>query len=107
MQDPLATPARLKDPKNAVALLSEVANDVQNKYGNMDIAWGQVNRFRIGKGIDLAANGGEGAAGVYRVMRFVDDGNNKAKAIFGYSYVSVIEFGKKIKAQVLLCYGNA
>jgi acyl-homoserine-lactone acylase len=107
VQDPLATPTGLKDPKNAVALLTEAAKDVQNKFGNMDLAWGQVNRFRMGKGIDLAGNGGEGVAGVYRVIRFVDDGNNKAKAIFGDSYVSVIEFGKKIKAQGLLSYGNA
>jgi acyl-homoserine-lactone acylase len=33
--------------------------------------------------------------------------NNKNYAYFGDSYVAVIEFGKKVKAQVLLSYGNA
>jgi acyl-homoserine-lactone acylase len=33
--------------------------------------------------------------------------NNKNYAYFGDSYVAVTEFGEKIKAQVLLSYGNA
>ena len=103
---PITTPDGLKHPKKAVELLVLAARDVVNKYGSLDVEWGMVNRFRMGE-LDLPGNGGEGFAGIYRVIRFVPDKDNKNRANFGDSYVSVIEFGKKVKAQSLLSYGNA
>ena len=104
--DPLEGPSGVKDPKKAVELLVLAARDLVNKYGSLDVEWGMVNRFRMGE-LDLPGNGGEGFAGIYRVIRFVPDKDNKSRANFGDSYVSVIEFGKKVKAQSLLSYGNA
>ena len=104
--DPLEGPSGVKDPKKPVELLVLAARDLVNKYGSLDVEWGMVNRFRMGE-LDLPGNGGEGFAGIYRVIRFVPDKDNKSRANFGDSYVSVIEFGKKVKAQSLLSYGNA
>ncbi len=40
-------------------------------------------------------------------MYFADDADNKKFAVAGDTYVAVTEFGEKVKASVLLSYGNA
>jgi acyl-homoserine-lactone acylase len=40
-------------------------------------------------------------------MYFADDKDNKRHAVHGDTYVAVTEFGDKVKASVLLSYGNA
>jgi acyl-homoserine-lactone acylase len=57
--------------------------------------------------MDYPANGGPGEYGIFRTIYFADDNDNKKRAIAGETYVAVIEFGKKVKAQLLLSYGNA
>ncbi|HEX6333341.1 MAG TPA: acylase [Flavisolibacter sp.] len=106
LTDPLGTPKGIRDPEAAVKELGAAARSVLDKYGALDISWGQVNRFR-GGAYDLPANGGVGEYGIYRVIRFRPDADKKNRAISGDSYVSVVEFGKKIRAEALLSYGNA
>jgi acyl-homoserine-lactone acylase len=104
--NPVLTPDGLADQKLAVELLIHAANGVQEKYGSLDAAWGDFNRFRI-NGVDYPANGGPEQYGIFRVIFFNDDSYNKKRAVAGDSYVAITEFGKEIKAQVLLSYGNA
>ncbi len=40
-------------------------------------------------------------------MYFADDKDNRKHAIAGDTYIAVTEFGEKVKASVLLSYGNA
>jgi acyl-homoserine-lactone acylase len=40
-----------------VKALIDAAREVKKKYGRLDIAWGEVLRFRIGD-VDLPGNGG-------------------------------------------------
>ena len=40
-------------------------------------------------------------------MYFAEDKDKKAHAVAGDTYIAVTEFGKKVKASVLLSYGNA
>lgn len=103
---PVSTPRGLKDKKKAVELLVSAYASVKEKYGRPDIAWGEVNRFRIGK-YDFPANGGPDKYGIFRTFYYVDDKDNKTHAVAGDSYVAVTEFGDKVKAKVLLSYGNA
>jgi acyl-homoserine-lactone acylase len=103
---PVTTPHGLKDKKLAVELLSRAAGKVKDKYGSIDIAWGEINRFRIGS-YDFPANGGPDKYGIFRTMYFVEDKDLKKHAIAGDTYVAVTEFGNKVKANVLLSYGNA
>ncbi len=102
---PNTTPDGIKDKKKAVELLGKAANEVKEKYGSLDVAWGDVYRFRL-NGIDYPANGGSGEYGIFRTLYFTDDGDKKI-AVAGETYVAIVEFGKKVKAMVLLGYGNA
>lgn len=104
--NPVTTPSGLKEKKQAVDLLVKVSKSVKDKYGSIDIAWGEVNRFRIGE-YDYPANGGPDNLGVFRTMYFADDKDNKKHAIAGDTYIAVTEFGEKVSASVLLGYGNA
>ena len=105
--NPVTTPSGLKDPQKAVNLLKEAALEVENEYGSMDIAWGDINRFKVGD-IEFPANGGHSRYGVFRTMFFQpDEQNNKSYVFHGDTYVAVIEFGDTVRAQALLSYGNA
>lgn len=106
-EEPITTPDGLKDPQKAVSLLSKAAVEVQKLYGDLGVAWGEVNRFKVGD-FNLPANGGPGTYGVFRTMHFAKNtSDNKGYAYHGDTYVAVTEFGPKVRAQVLLSYGNA
>lgn len=105
---PVSTPDGLKDPKKAVDWLHKVAKQVQERYGRLDIAWGEVNRFGPA-GADFPANGGSEQYGIYRTIYFVPDPRQPQlnRAVAGDTYVAITEFGEKPRAQVSLSYGNA
>lgn len=105
-ENPVTTPAGLKDRKKAVEILANASKTLKEKYGSIGIEWGEVNRFRIGK-YDYPGNGGPDNLGVFRTMYFADDNDNKKHAVAGDTYIAVTEFGDKVKASVLLSYGNA
>lgn len=107
-QRPVSTPAGLKNPQQAVALLKKAAQQVQQKYGRLDVAWGEVNRFGPA-GRDYPANGGSEQYGIYRTIYFAPDPRQPTlnRAVAGDTYVAVIEFGDQPRAQVSLSYGNA
>ena len=102
----LSTPDGLKDPKKAVELLVRAADEVLKKYGSLDVAYGDVNRFRVNN-IDYPGNGGTDRLGVFRTMYFREEQDKKKRAYSGDTYVAVTEFGKKVRASVLLSYGNS
>ncbi|QDK82076.1 acylase [Spirosoma sp. KCTC 42546] len=107
-QRPVSTPDGLRDPKKAVELLRKAATQVRDRYGRLDIAWGDVNRFGPA-GQDYPANGGSEQYGIYRTIQFAPDPRKPQvnRAVAGDSYVAVTEFGEKPRAQVSLSYGNA
>ena len=104
--DPLTTPAGLKDPRAAVHLLDLAAEEILKEDGRLDIAWGEVYRFRLNE-MDYPANGGSAQYGIYRTIYYARDKDGKYRAVAGDSYVAITEFGKEVKAWVLLSYGNA
>lgn len=104
---PRTTPDGLAHPKEAVKVLNAVASYIQKKHGKLDIAWGKVHRLKYGK-YNLPANGSSGGIGVFRVAwEGYSDKNDINYVGGGDSWVGVIEFGKKVKAKVLLSYGNS
>lgn len=106
-EQPVTTPDGLKNPEKAVELLKQAATDVEKTYGALDIAWGDVNRFKVGT-YDVPGNGGASKYGVFRTMQFRSSPNSKiGYAVAGDTYVAVTEFSNPIKSQVLLSYGNA
>lgn len=106
LAEPLTTPDGFKDAKKAVELLVVAANEVVKKYGSLDVSYGELNRFRA-VNFDYPANGGSDRLGVFRTMHFREDKDKKNRVVHGDTYVAITEFGKKVKANVLLSYGNS
>ncbi len=105
-QDPLATPDGLSDPQSAVSALEKAAQSLMDNGGRLDVSWGEVYRINY-HDIDLPGNGAAGNFGVVRVAWPRSFENGQYKIGGGDSWVSIIEFGEKVKANVLLSYGNS
>jgi acyl-homoserine-lactone acylase len=116
--DPLHTPSGLGDPLEAVAQLEAAVRDTRERYGDERIAWGEVNRFRLGD-IDLPGDGASGTYGCYRVVRFDElpgdprvrvagrvDGSG-ALAGFGDAWVLLVDFSGPVRASSVLAYGQS
>jgi acyl-homoserine-lactone acylase len=103
---PNSTPDGLSDQVKAVELLKKAADGVLTRYGSLDVEWGDVYRYRIND-IDFPANGGPGDYGIFRTINFAPGPDNQKLAVHGETYVAVTEFGEKVKAEVILSYGNA
>jgi acyl-homoserine-lactone acylase len=103
---PNTTPYGLRDQKHALQLLEQAAQYVNDKFGSLATTWGTYCRLQR-NGIDLPANGAAGAFGVFRVADFEPSPNKTAAVAAGDSWVGVIEFGKQVKAKIILGYGNS
>ena len=105
LDNPVTTPSGLSNPEKVVALLTDAANEVKDR--SIDVAWGEVNFFRVGD-IEFPANGGHHTFGVFRTMYFQPNSNNNKNYVYhGDTFVAVVEFGDEVRADVLLSYGNA
>src|SRR5262249_8781884 len=59
-------------------------------------------------GMDLPASGAPGDPfGVVRVLGYAAGKDGKFEANIGETYVAAVEFGRPLRADVLLAYGNA
>src|SRR5215217_2966497 len=106
-ESPLDTPHTLADPGAAVVALELAAEQVETTYGSLDVAWGDVNRLRLGA-VDLPASGGKGdPAGIFRVIDFTPAPDGRLASFGGDTYIAAIEFSQPVRAQVLTIYGNA
>lgn len=104
---PLATPAGLADPAVARQALAAAAAAVEAAHGGLGVAWGEVNRLRVGDH-DLPGNGGPGSLGVFRVTWFAGGDEATDVAVAGDSFVAAVEFAAAgPRALALVSYGNA
>ena len=82
------------------------------RYGALDVKWGEVFRFASGNA-DLPGNGGPGGSGLFRTIAFTRRPRQRARRGRGYyaasgeTIVCAIEFSRDQRAQCLLGYGNA
>ena len=103
---PTQRPDGLKDRDMAVHWLFGAAKEVKEKYGRLDVFWGEVFRLQRDS-LDLPANGAPGDPyGVFRTSYFYPGEDNKQVLVAGDTYVSVVEFGDSIRANGVLGYGN-
>jgi acyl-homoserine-lactone acylase len=101
-KDPLRTPMGLRNAAEGAKALEKAAAEVLKKHGRLDVAYGDVNRFRF-RGADLPGNGADGALGAFRVIRFGPNG-----PVHGDTFVACVEWTKRgPRAQVLTSYGNS
>lgn len=106
LDDPIETPRGIKDPAQALAMLKAAIAKTRQLYGAVDRPYGEVSRFRI-DGVDLPANGGLGATGVFRTITWGPVKNGQRTPIHGETWVSMVEFGTPMKAVGLMSYGNS
>jgi acyl-homoserine-lactone acylase len=104
-QHPVDSAYGLADPAAALAALAAAAEECRKKYGKLDIAWGEVNRYSSGN-TDLPADGGPPRLGIFRTIDFGKTVGNRNYATHGETFVCAIEFAAKQNAQCSLSYGN-
>ncbi len=107
LNDAFYSRQNLTDPIAAVRALEEVAQNFIDKGTALDVAWGDVYRIKYNDK-DLPGNGAEGSVGIFRVAWAEapkEDGISYISG--GDSWQSVIEFGDKVRAKVLMSYGNS
>ena len=103
---PNTTPDGLANPEFAVELLEQAAIEIEDKFGSLDTPWGDFYRIDY-NGYKFPANGVDGSMGVFRVAWPGNSDENHIYVGGGDSWVGVIEFGEKVRAKVLLSYGNS
>jgi len=98
-------------------MLSTVT-DLQNKYGNWQIQWGDINRFqRISDDIINHFDDNKSslpigfASSTWGMLPSYTSrsypGTQKRYGVNGNSFICVVEFGKRIKAKSLLAGGES
>lgn len=103
---PRTTPDGLANPQEAVAKLEAAASRVQETYGKLDVAWGEVFQIDYGD-INLPANGGNDPLGIFPTLWFRPQPDGTFKSVGGDSFVAAVEFSQPVRAMVLNSYGNA
>jgi acyl-homoserine-lactone acylase len=104
--EPMTTPRDLADKPRAVATFFEALQEVNSRYGQPDVAWGEAHRIRKGS-VDLPVSGGSGLMGCFRVLDFRKDNDGKLAANSGDSWVFAVEFSQPPKAYTVVAYSES
>jgi acyl-homoserine-lactone acylase len=114
--NPASTPAGLSDRAEAVRQLEAAVRATPIAYGSESVAWGDVNRFRLGS-VDLPGDGANGTYGTFRVMRFDRVQGSQARIAgklpdgpsllgFGDAWVLLVDFAEPVTGWSVLAYGQ-
>jgi acyl-homoserine-lactone acylase len=107
LEEPISTPRGLKDPAAAVAMLKQAVSNTIEKYGAIDVRFGEVSRFNL-DGKNIAGHGGFGNLGVFRVITWSPLNEQRQRTpVHGETWVAMVEFSSPIKAYGLMTYGNS
>ena len=115
---PAQTPRGIADAGAALKHLAEAVTWARATHGAADVAWGEVNRYRLGD-IDLPGEGASGALGAYRVQVFDPPAAGDAKVrIAGWgaadrqlvggsdAWVLLVHFTRPVQAFSVMAYGQ-
>lgn len=105
-EDPVRTPRGLADSARAVTALRAATAQVRQKYGRLDVAWGEVHRVRVA-GKDVPVGGCGGDLGCFRVLQFQEDPDGKLAVRGGDGWILAVEFGEVPRAVSVLAYGES
>ena len=108
------------DSSPDVAILEYVLNDLSKTWGTWKVAWGDINRLQrvhtsgtlepfSDDKTSLAIDGGPGeyVGIVFNFYSPVAKGTKRRYGTAGHSFVSVVEFGPRVKALSLLQFGQS
>ena len=104
-------------PHELLEPLQVTIDDLKQRFGKWEVAWGEINRFqRVTGNINEQYNDGApsipvgyGSAlwGQLPSFRSLTFGTTKRYGYSGNSFVCAVEFGKRIKARSILAGGNS
>lgn len=103
---PLETPRGLADPQRAVDAFRRAVTATRDRWGAVDVAWGDMHRARHGR-LDVPAAGCDGALGCFRIFWFTSGGDGRRQVRGGDGWVSAVEFGDVPRAYTTLAYGQS
>ena len=106
VDDPMGTPRGLADKQRALTALRAAAGTVRQRYGALDVAWGEIHRVRF-EGKDFPVGGCGGDLGCFRVLQFQQQPDGKLAASGGDGWILAVEFGKTPTALSVLAYGES
>ena len=113
---PFTTPTGISDPAAAVTQLAAAVRTLRAEHGSEAVAWGEINRFRIGS-LDLPGEGASGTYGAYRVVRFDEVSGDRVRVAgnvggergvrgFGDAWVLLVDFSGNVTGWSVLAYGQ-
>jgi acyl-homoserine-lactone acylase len=115
---PVETPRGIGNVEAALKHLAEAVTWTRTTHGAADVAWGEVNRFRLGE-VDLPGEGATGQLGAFRVQQFDampgQQGGvriagwadaDRQLAGFGDAWVLLVHFTRPVQAFSVLAYGQ-
>lgn len=101
------TPRGLGQPDKAIEALLWAMTESTRKFGQPDVAWGDVHRVRRGT-VDVPVGGCSGALGCFRVLTYEEQPDGKRAANSGDGWVLAVEFGPRApRAFSILAYGQS
>ena len=104
--EPLKTPRGLSEPARAAEAFAAAVAETTKRYGQFDVAWGDVHRVRRGR-VDVPVGGCPGRLGCFRVLSYGRDADGKLSANTGDGWILAIEFGAVPRAYSVLAYGES
>lgn len=105
-EDPLATPRGLKSDDTAIATLEAAAKQVVERYGALDVPFGEVYRMRLG-GKDFPSRVASVYYGTVADGGFERGDDNRYTIDSGDTFVAIVEYSQPIRAEGLLPQGNS
>jgi acyl-homoserine-lactone acylase len=107
LDDPVNTPAGIKDAAAATAMLKAAAQAVKARHGRLDPAYGDTSRFAAGEAQSAPGHGGLGGLGLFRTISWGPwkDGMRTPQA--GETWVNLIQFTTPMRAIATMSYGNS
>jgi acyl-homoserine-lactone acylase len=102
---PGSTPQGIGDEETAVKALAAAVKELNEKYGSLEIAWGDVHRLRRGD-VDVPIGGLTGDYGAFRVVGYEAEQDGKFVARGGDSYVLAVEFTTPPTAYSVVAYSQ-
>jgi len=121
VDQPLTTPAGIKDPAAAAEMLDAAARETERDFGALDKPWGSYLHLQINgqsdgntlqprgpalNGVDLPGNGGPGAIGIFRVVTPGPRLDGISTPIHGDGFTMAVEFSTPTKVKSLVSYGD-
>ena len=102
---PASTPYGIGDEQAALESLAWAVKDVKQKYGSLEVAWGDVHRLRRGS-VDVPIGGLTDDFGAFRVIGYRLEKDGKYVASGGDSYVLAVEFTAPPTAYSIVAYST-